>query len=283
MIRQTAAAKINLYLHVVGKRTDGYHLLDSLFAFAQDGDVVTVRTADSLSLEIGGRYAKNLTVDENNSVVKAARLLAEKLNVQPKASLFLQKNMPVASGIGGGSADAAAALLALNKLWGNAADFKTLCEIAQKIGADVPACLFSQAVFVSGIGEQIEKSPAVPSLPVLLVNPNIALSTPAVFKNRSGAFSVADKMNTVDFSKENFIPALSLRQNDLTVSAIGLVPEIQTVLDALQTCDSCLLARMSGSGATCFALFKDEQSLKTAEIQIKQRYPDWWVFSSFLV
>lgn len=282
MIQRSAPAKINLYLHVVGKRADGYHLLDSLFAFAKSGDVVTVGESDGLSLTLGGLYGAKLAADADNSVLKAARLLAQYLGVPAKAQIRLEKNLPVASGIGGGSADAAAALLALNDLWGKRAPMPALREIALKIGADVPACLSDKAVFVSGIGENVEEAPAVPLTPVVLVNPNIALSTPAVFKNRKGDFDKPMRMEAADFAPENFIEALSLRANGLQNAAIALVPEIKAVLDALENRPACRLARMSGSGATCFGVFKNAGEADACASVLREKHPEWWIFPTFL-
>ena len=282
MIQRSAPAKINLYLHVVGKRADGYHLLDSLFAFAKSGDDVTVGETDGLSQTLGGLYGAKLAADADNSVLKAARLLAQYLGVPAKAQIRLEKNLPVASGIGGGSADAAAALLALNDLWGRRAPMQALREIALKIGADVPACLSDKAVFVSGIGENVEEAPAVPLTPVVLVNPNIALSTPAVFKNRTGGFDKPMRMETADFAPENFVKALSLRANGLQNAAIALVPEIKTVLNALENRPECLLARMSGSGATCFGVFKNANEADACASALREKHPEWWIFPTFL-
>ena len=282
MIRKNAPAKINLYLHVVGKRADGYHLLDSLFAFAEAGDAVTVEAAGGLTLTIGGAYGEKLAADADNSVLKAARLLAEALEIPADAKIYLEKNLPVASGIGGGSADAAAALLALNELWGARAEKRLLREIALKIGADVPACLSDKAVFVSGIGENVEDAPAVPLTPVVLVNPNIALSTPAVFKNRKGDFDAPMRMRAADFAPENFVGALSLRTNGLQEAAQGLVPEIKTVLNALENCPACSLARMSGSGATCFGIFKNADDAKACASALRAKHPEWWICPTFL-
>ena len=157
-----------------------------------------------------------------------------------------------------------------------------LHEIALKIGADVPACLSDKAVFVSGIGENVEEAPAVPLTPVVLVNPNIALSTPAVFKNRKGDFDKPMRMEAADFAPENFVKALSLRTNGLQNAAIALVPEIKTVLNALENCPACLLARMSGSGATCFGVFKNAREADAFASALREKRPEWWIFSTFL-
>jgi len=278
-----APAKVNLYLHVTGKRPDGYHLLDSLFVFATDGDVIRVRNADALSLEITGTYARALPVSDDNIVLKAARALADAAGIQPKAEITLEKNLPVASGIGGGSADAAATLKALTSLWKTDVPDEKLFEIALKLGADVPSCLASKAVQVSGIGDILTPAPALPELFVLLVNPNKPVSTPAVFKTRDPVFSAANPFLRDTTGFDDFIAELKNRHNDLCEAACRLEPSVRTVLDALSADPLCRLARMSGSGGTCFGLFPDSESTAACCEKIRAVHPEWWFLNTHAV
>lgn len=275
-----APAKVNLYLHVTGRRDDGYHLLDSLFVFAKDGDVVSVRESPTLSLDVQGAYAGALPVGEENIVLKAARLLADACGRKPEAAITLEKNLPVAAGIGGGSADAAAALKALLKLWHQTVPADKLQEIALKLGADVPSCLAAKAVQVSGIGEILTPAPELPDLFLVLVNPNRPVLTPAVFKARRPVFSdpapFTEKMTDFDA----FIKALAVRRNDLSDAACLIEPSVSEVLRALQNVSSCRLARMSGSGGTCFGVFASEKEASLCCSQIRESHPNWWVLNT---
>ncbi len=275
-----ASAKINLYLHVTGRREDGYHLLDSLFVFAKDGDVVTVGEADDLTLNVCGTYADSLPVGEENIVLKAVRLLAEACGKKPTAAVTLEKNLPVAAGIGGGSADAAATLKALLKLWGQTIPEKELHKIALKLGADVPSCLAAKAVQVSGIGEILTPAPSLPPLFLLLVNPNRPVFTPAVFKTRTQTFSdpMPFTQEMTDF--DDFVQELKKRHNDLSEAACQLEPAVFDVLKALQADSRCRLARMSGSGGTCFGIFSSFEDASLCCDQIRKKRPNWWFLTT---
>lgn len=281
--RAKAPAKLNLYLHVVGRRADGYHLLDSLFAFTDYGDEVEAFPANGLSLKIVGPYAAKLSACGDNIVLKAAEKLAEALGVKPAAEIVLEKNLPLASGIGGGSSDAAATLAVLQRLWGKSLPADELGELALSLGADVPSCLKARPVHVSGIGERLEAVPDVPHTAVLLANPDKPVATPSVFKNRTGGFSRPDPLTPDEFSPDNFIRALKRRRNDLTEGAVRVEPEIQNVLKALDSCDSCLFSRMSGSGGTCFAFFDDADAARKARRDLEAEYPFWWFRDTFLL
>ncbi len=280
VVRVQAPAKVNLYLHVTGRRADGYHLLDSLFVFAADGDVVTVRESDRLTLDIRGPYADALPGGEENIVLKAARLLAEVCGEKTGAAVTLEKNLPVAAGIGGGSADAAATLKALLKLWNQTVPPAQLHEIALKLGADVPSCLAAKAVQVSGIGEVLTPAPQLPPLFLVLVNPNRPVFTPAVFKAREPVFSdpapFTEKMTDFDV----FIRALAARRNDLSDAACQIEPAVFEVLQALRADPACRLARMSGSGGTCFGLFASAGEASLCCQRIRGNHPDWWVLNT---
>jgi 4-diphosphocytidyl-2-C-methyl-D-erythritol kinase len=277
-VREFARAKLNLYLHVVGRRADGYHLLDSLVAFAEVGDRLSVVPAAELSLKVGGPFAAQLEDDpERNLVLRGARYLAARCNVAQGAALLLEKHLPVASGIGGGSSDAAAALRALAGLWH--CDLANLdpSDIARALGADVPACLLNRAAWLGGIGEAVVPAPPLPDCWVVLANPGLALATPAVFKARQGAFSEPARFESVIADASNLAALLSERRNDLAPAALALAPEIEAVLAALAAERGALLARMSGSGATCFALFAVPDAAETAAVRLAAAHPSWWV------
>jgi 4-diphosphocytidyl-2-C-methyl-D-erythritol kinase len=284
---RAAAAKLNLTLAVVGRRADGFHLLDSLVAFTDYGDTIEADEDDSLTLATIGPFGAALAVDPvENLVLRAARLLADEGGVRPRAALRLTKRLPIASGIGGGSSDAAATLQALAALWRLAPTPDDLARLALKLGSDVPVCLAARTARLEGIGEKIGPSPAVPAAPIVLVNPAIGLPTPQVFRSRRGDFSAAAGpqgvlgMRPVDAAE--LAAMLADHGNDLTEAAIGLVPAIGEVLARLDAAPGRLLARMSGSGATCFALFATDTAANAAASAITQARPGWWAIATRL-
>ena len=268
-VQRIARAKVNLALHVVGRRADGYHLLDSLVAFADFGDVVTVEPAPSLSLSITGPMAAGLSAGPDNLVLKAAQMLGSPLG----AAITLEKRLPIASGIGGGSADAAATMQALGAIWGCA-----LPDAGQvlALGADVPVCLAGQSCRMAGIGDQISPL-ALPPAHLVLVNPGVGLSTAAVF----GALLCRDNPPLPPAAPMPDAVALAAYlghcRNDLEAPALSLVPQIGAVLAALQGQKGCLLARMSGSGATCFGLFASASAAEAAATALRAQSAAWWV------
>ena len=270
-----APAKVNLYLHVTGRRDDGYHLLDSLAVFAGVGDILRFAPAAGLSLTIDGPHAAGLQGEYDNIVLRAARHLAEVADVTAGAAIRLTKVLPVASGIGGGSADAAATLTGLCRLWSVAPD--GLDAIALKLGADVPVCLAGRPAHMAGIGEHLTAAPVLPPAWLLLVNPRVGVATPAVFKARHGAFSPAMPVDRAPADAAALAAALAERRNDLTAPAIALVPVIGDLLAAIAATDGCLLSRMSGSGATCFGLFAAEAAARAAGHALATAHPEWWV------
>ena len=271
-----APAKINLYLHVVGRRKDGYHLLDSLVAFADIGDSLTAAPAAALSLTVGGPEAAAVALlGEDNLVLRAARALAAHAGICAGAALHLEKHLPAAAGIGGGSADAAAALRVLDRVWGMPVASDRLEKLALELGADVPACLAGRPVWVGGIGERIEPAAPLPPLGIVLANPRRPLPTPEVFRARRGPFAAAARFDPMR-EPAGFAAQLASRRNDLTEAALRVVPEIETVLDRLAELPGALLARMSGSGATCFALFAHRQAALAAGAMLSEKQPGWW-------
>ncbi len=269
-IRRLARAKINLALHVTGRRADGYHLLDSLVAFADVGDLITVVPAETLSLTLAGPYAATLS-NTDNLVLNAARALHPSLG----AHITLEKNLPVASGIGGGSADAAATLLTLSQLWSLPLPPP---ETILQLGADLPICLHGRSLRMQGIGEQIIPT-NLPPIYAVLVNPGLALATNDVFN------ALTQSQNppmTPLATSDPLIPWLAAQRNDLQPAAIGLEPQIAVTLAALHSHPHCRLARMSGSGATCFALFPTADHAKTAAQTLKITHPHWWIQATIL-
>ncbi len=280
-ITVAAPAKINLYLHLLGRRDDGYHLLDSLIVFLGLADTVSVSLADGLSLGLSGPAAYSLEGTGalegtgDNLVLDAARALAEAGGCRAGAAIELTKRVPVAAGLGGGSADAAAALLALSSLWGLEIPAQELADIALGLGADVPVCLDSRPAFVGGIGEALEPAPELPPAWVLLVNPGKALATKVVFAAHGGGFTRPGRFTASFEDAGALASALAPLGNDLTAAASALAPGIGDVLEAIETSPGCLLARMSGSGATCFGLYNDEAGATAAAGAIRSAHPDW--------
>ncbi len=271
MLSEFAPAKVNLYLHVTGRRADGYHLLDSLAVFPAVGDVVGLAPADGLSLSLDGPFAAGLAAGSDNLVLRAALALAARAGIAPAGALRLTKNLPVASGIGGGSADAAAALRLLARAWSvPPAD----AGLALGLGADVPVCLAGRVCRMQGVGEILLPGPALPACGMVLVNPGVAVATPAVFRARTGGFSPPAVLPAAWADAAAMAATLGQLANDLEPAAIGLAPVIGAVLAALRATPGALLARMSGSGATCFALFADAPSAAAAAAALAR--PGWW-------
>lgn len=273
-----APAKVNLYLHVLGKRPDGYHELQSFVAFADAGDMVGAAPADAWSLSIGGPFAGRLSDEplDGNLVLGAARRLMARTG--GAAAMTLTKNLPVAAGIGGGSADAAAALRCLHRLLG--ADPGGPAEWAD-LGADIPVCLLDRPALVQGMGERLTPLPAMPPLPAVLVNPGVPSATGPVFRALAGRFGApaAEPLpGPAALSDARNLAAWLLRmRNDLTGPAIETVPVVADVLRSLEALPGVLLARMSGSGATCFGLFADLATAQKAAVRLTSERPGWWV------
>ncbi len=274
--RITAPAKLNLFLHVTGKRADGYHLLESLTAFTEFGDELDIAPAETVSLHITGNYA-GLLQKEDNLVLRAARLLQAEAGIMAGAQITLHKNIPVGAGLGGGSADAAATLTALSQLWSLALPPATLHKIALQLGSDVPACLLGSPGWLTGTGDNVAPVAIPPGGWVVLANPGQPLLTADVFRARRGSF---DALVTLPAQWEN-IPALaawaSAQGNALEAPALTLMPVIAEVLAALASTENCLLPRMSGSGATCFGLYAQQNHATAAAAAIRSAHPGWWL------
>jgi 4-diphosphocytidyl-2-C-methyl-D-erythritol kinase len=268
---ETAYAKINLALHVRRRRADGYHDIETLFAFCADGDGLSAAPADSLSLTIAGPFADGLSAGPDNLVLRAAEALRAEAGIVAGAAIALDKRLPVASGIGGGSADAAAALRLLARLWGVDVPAARLHAIAADLGADVPACFVSQACRGEGRGDALATldEGALAGVPVLLVNPRVAVTTGPVFKGWDGADRGA-------LSQGDPLAVARAGRNDLEPPARVLAPVIGEVVAALESRPGVTLARMSGSGATCFALFDTIAARDAADAAIGAAQPEWW-------
>jgi 4-diphosphocytidyl-2-C-methyl-D-erythritol kinase len=273
IVTEPAPAKINLYLRVTGRRPDGYHTLDSLAVFATAADRVSVASDDAITLHLAGPEAAALDGEPDNLVLRAARALAQATGATQGAAITLEKHLPIASGIGGGSADAAAALRALDALWGTRLDAARLRGIAATLGADVPVCVESRAIRMQGIGEILSDAPALPGFGLLLANPRIALPTPAVFKARRGDFSPPAEQPARLADAAALADWLRPLGNDLQEAAIALCPAVAEVLAAIAAQPGCLLARMSGSGATCFGIFADAEAASRAADALPAA---WW-------
>lgn len=279
MIVETARAKVNLALHVVGRRADGYHLLDTVAVFPDLGDTVAAEPARTIGLAIEGPGAAALAeaAPEDNLVLRAARALAAAVPGAGLASLTLTKVLPVAAGLGGGSADAAAALRALCRLAGLDPLSASIAALAAGLGADVPMCLVSAPLRARGIGERIDPLPPLPPLGIVLANPGVPVATPAVFRALAARENppLPDLVAPVDAA--GLLGWLAATRNDLEAPAIGLAPAVATVLGALRQAPGCRFARMSGSGATCFALTDDRAAADRLAAALRAAHPAWWI------
>ena len=279
MLTARARAKINLFLHAGARRPDGYHGLASWAAFTEMGDDLAATASDQLLIKTEGPFGAQLPPSTDNLVFRAANAL----KAGQGATIILRKLLPVASGIGGGSADAAATLHLLNALWNLETPFETLFEVAASLGSDVPVCVYNRSALMSGRGEQLAEGPALPPLPIVLVNPNVPVATAAVFARltqRTGA--ILPRLPDAIADAEHLTSVLAPTKNDLEAPAIALAPPIAMALDALRTQPGILMARMSGSGATCFALAADTAAAGAAALTLKRMRPDWWIAATRL-
>ena len=276
-IKVTAHAKVNLTLHVVGQRANGYHELQSLVCLTEFGDQIHLTPAADFSFQVIGPYAAGIPVDDRNLVVQAAKFMAEKHSKTLDCQIILEKNLPMASGIGGGSSDAAAVMRALTQYWSvplpNADELMAL-------GADIPVCMTMGLTLMKGAGEDVTQLSTAPNWGLVLVNPNVGVSTPAVFnalnsKHNPPMQDVAQ--NCVD------IAWLGDQRNDLEPPAMAMVPEVAAVVDAISATPHCQMARMSGSGATCFGLFANTKHASAAVERLQRTHPNWWAVSTKMV
>ena len=284
-----APAKINLFLHITGRRKNGYHLLDSLVCFVDIGDTIHIEQQSSFSFHITGCFADKFeeqdiigNINSKNLVVKAARRLAQICEKPLNMQITLDKNLPLAAGIGGGSSDAASTIWGLQELWDLKRNEDYLLPLMTNLGADVPACLNCAPVIMRGIGDVITSAPDMPEVPILLANPMIDCPTQNVFIHYDGHYK-----SDVQFPKHftdiyDLVEFLKSTENDLYDAAVQSVPEISNVIQSIKIEQGCLLSRMSGSGATCFGLFESEEAAQNAKEHILRENPDWWVKTGWL-
>lgn len=276
MIVEAAPAKLNLALHVRARRDDGYHELETLFVFVAQGDVLTIEDAETPGFCVTGPFAGALAGEGDNLVLRAERAFRANVPALPPLAVTLHKRLPVASGMGGGSADAAAMLRAMARRAGIASDDSRLKAVAEALGSDVPACLLGRTAIGRGRGEALTPVAGASGVPVLLVNPGVAVSTASVFAGW-------DRIDRGGLPEGDLIAAALAGRNDLEPPARAIAPEIDDVLDRLSAARGVRLARMSGSGATCFALFNDRADCAAAAATLRMAEPGWWICESELV
>lgn len=277
-VMRPASAKVNLALHVTGRRANNYHELDTLAVFADCGEWVAVQEAGDLHLQIRGPFAASAPHDQTNFATAAARLFFLTAGIGDKALLSLNKTIPAGAGLGGGSADAAATFRALNQYFKTGFDDGTLAGLGAELGADIPMCIYSRALRARGIGEVVEPLPAVPPLPLVLVWPGKPVATASVFAGLQNVTN--DPLPDLPESfplVEDVAAYLAGARNDLQAAAIGIEPAIADALDTLAATDRCLLVRMSGSGSACFGIYPDIESANAAELAMRSNHPHWWI------
>ena len=291
VLSDQARAKVNLTLRVNGRRADGFHDLESVVAFADCADRLTLSPGSNSDLKMSGPLAQACGETSDNLVLKAARLLAERVPDMKAGSFSLDKALPVAAGIGGGSADAAAALRLLSQLNGLALDDPRIIEVAQLTGADVPVCVNSLGCVMTGVGETLQPL-SLPTMPCVMVNPGVPVATKDVFKAlglRNGELLVGatdvllqDHWPDAKASLEDWVEALAASSNDLEAPAMRVQPVIGAVIAALNATNGAWLARMSGSGATCFAIYENTAEAGRAAEKLRRDHPGWWVHAGTL-
>ena len=283
---EDAPAKVNLTLDVLGRRSDGYHSIDSVVVFARVGDRLTLTMDGPLALSLRGSNVQQTGPIEDNLVLKAARALAAEVPGLKLGHFTLQKRLPVAAGLGGGSSDAAAALRLLARANRIAIGDVRLHQAARRVGADVPVCVDPRSRRMRGIGEKLSAPLGLPALPAVLVNPGAAVSTQAVFASLGyklgKALKPAPRWRALPANRDGLIEFLVGQRNDLEPAAIAIAPGIGRALAALRREPGCLLARMSGSGATCFGLFGSSRAAAAAARRLSTAYPSWWVTPTVL-
>ena len=284
-----APAKINLYLHVTGQRKNGYHTLDSLIAFADIGDCITLTPAPDLSLKINGPFARafkgrdvSAAPDSTNLVVKAARALARLAGKTPGFEITLEKNLPLGAGIGGGSSDGAAVIWAMLEQWKLPHDLEGLETLMVSLGADIPVCFACEAKQVGGIGDVLRPAPVMPEIPIVLVHPGKACITQEVFGRFEGQFGEPVALPQNIDNAEALVEILGRTKNMLQKAAMSSVPDIHNILHSLEGHNDCMLARMSGSGSACFGLFANHSAAQNAAAALRKQNPDWWVKHGWL-
>ncbi len=284
-----APAKINLFLHITGKRRDGYHLLDSLVAFADIGDTITIEPSAHFSLHITGPFARHFEnsdkpeyIDGSNLITRTVKSLSQVTKHPTNIKITLDKHLPLASGLGGGSSDAATVLWGLMQLWNIDKNSDYLLPLMLQLGADVPVCLDCSPTLMRGIGDELLPAPIMPEVPIILINPMRPCPTSDIFLRYNKEFSAKTALPDHLTPIEHFIDILKHHSNDLYMPAVAVLPDIKNVINALETQNGCLLARMSGSGASCFGLFDTIENAEQTAIAIQTENPDWWIKTGYL-
>lgn len=284
-----AAAKINLFLHVTGRRKNGYRKLDSLVSFADIGDKIHIEAANNFSFHITGPFAHQFSdaekashTDSKNLVVRAARMLSQITNNPLKCKITLEKKLPLSAGIGGGSSDAAATIWGLQRLWDIPQSPEFLLPFLTQLGADVPVCYHAKSCVMQSIGDIILPAPTMPEIPILLINPMLPCSTENVFMHHNDTYkspiTLPEHINTVF----DLVDLLNTTSNDLYPPALNAVPEVANVITAMNGQNKTLLSRMSGSGATCFGIYETIDHAQQAQAIITKENPDWWLATGHL-
>ena len=276
-IKVTAYAKVNLTLHVVGQRANGYHELHSLVCLTEFGDQIHLSPGAEFSFQVIGPYAAGIPVDDSNLVVQAAKFMAQTHSKSLDCQIILEKNLPMASGIGGGSSDAAAVMRALSQYW--SVPLPNVDEL-MALGADIPVCMNKGLTLMQGAGEDVTQLSTAPNWGLVLVNPSVGVSTSAVFN------ALDSKQNPpMQNVEENCVDIAWLgdQRNDLEAPAMAMVREVAAVVEAISAAPQCQVARMSGSGATCFGLFADVEHANAAAERLQKAHPNWWVVSTKMV
>ena len=282
-MRVVAPAKLNLCLRIVGKRPDGFHLLQSLVMFAEAGDTLEIAPAHDLTLELQGVFAAGLKQDSaDNLVLRAAKALQARHGITKGAKLRLDKNLPIGAGFGGGSSDAAAALKALCQFWEIKASLAELEAIAEELGSDVKSCLRASSLWMEGVGEELSAVNVAFPIWVVLVHPRKPLLTADVYRAFKPPFATKQTLPPKIANWKALLALADAMPNALQAPALGLMAEIAQVLDVIGKTDACKLARMSGSGAGCFGLYDNEMAAKTAATYIASKQPNWWCIASSL-
>lgn len=290
-----APAKINLALHVTGRRPDGYHDIDTLVMFADVGDILTAEPCETLTLDVSGRFSRHVPQGPDNLVLAAATALRNATGIKPETRLRLTKNLPPGAGIGGGSADAAAALILLNQTWKTGLNLADLMTIGRRLGADIPMCLHAQAsgqsseqkpgqshskaLKASGTGDVIEPWPHAPSVPIVIAWPARTVTTGAVFSSLPSANNppIPDLHSSAITTLSELISFLADTRNGLTEAACAIEPSIGEVLEAFRSRAECRISRMTGSGSACFGIFPTRIDAEAAARDIATDWPEWWV------
>lgn len=273
-------AKINLFLHVIGKKNDGYHQIESFFYFPEIYDKIIIEESNETAINFSGKFGGLLSNHDinQNLVIKAYKLLKAEFSKIPNLKFTIIKNLPISSGIGGGSANAATVLNFINEKYRLEINKEKLTNKALKLGADVPSSIYSKPAFISGIGENIKLLDNFPELNILLINPLKAISTAEIFKKGFGNFSAPIDVSNVNYNNfDSLVNFLKNTKNDLQNSAVEICPEIEEIIQLIDSQKGCLLSRMSGSGATCFGIFETRKDLNLAFDILEKNYPNFWV------